>query len=173
MIDSQAILYSSGKNDECYTPEYAVIPIVKYIPKEWVVWCPFDDENSQFVKVLTRLGYKVIYSHIKYGQDFYTYEPSEHWDCIVSNPPFTNKRKIFERALSFGKPFALITSNTWWNDSAPYNLFHDKELQVLSFNKRIHFINNSIVNKKTTFLSAYWCYKFLPKQIILEKLPLS
>lgn len=39
MIDSQKVLYSAGGNDECYTPAYGVIPILKYIPKNWVVWC--------------------------------------------------------------------------------------------------------------------------------------
>lgn len=42
MIDSQKVLYSQGNNDECYAPDYAVKPIIKYIPKDWVVWCPFD-----------------------------------------------------------------------------------------------------------------------------------
>lgn len=88
MSNSNSILYSAGKNDECYTPEYGVKPIIKYIPKNWVVWCPFDKEDSQFVKLIKENGNKVIYSHIDNGQDFYTYEPKEHWDCIVSNPPF-------------------------------------------------------------------------------------
>jgi len=26
------VLYSKGKNDECYTPDYGVKPILKYIP---------------------------------------------------------------------------------------------------------------------------------------------
>lgn len=122
MSNSQTILYSKGQNDECMTPEYGVKPIIKYIPKDKIVWCPFDKEDSEFVKQFLANGYKVTFSHIDYGQDFYTYEPNE-WDVIVSNPPFTNKRKIFERALSFGKPFALIMSNTWLNDAAPKQLF--------------------------------------------------
>lgn len=123
MIDSRNVLYSNGKNDECMTLRYAVLPILKYLSKEMVVWCPFDTVESEFVKVLSEHGYKVIYSHISAGQDFYTYEPTDHWDVIISNPPFTNKRKIFERALSFNKPFALIMSNTWLNDAAPKQLF--------------------------------------------------
>jgi hypothetical protein len=59
---------------------------------------------------------------------------------MISNPPFTNKRKIFERALSFGKPFALLMTNTWLNDAAPKQLWKDKELQLLMFEKRVHFI---------------------------------
>ncbi len=168
-IDSQSVLYSSGSNDECYTPRYGVLPIVKYLPKDKIIWCPFDTDKSEFVKVLSAEGFNVVYSHISYGQDFYTYEP-EKWDIIISNPPFTGKRKIFERALSFGKPFALIAPMTWWNDSAPYNLFKDLDLQILSFNKRMKFINNGVVENKITFMSAYWCCNILPKQIIFEEL---
>jgi len=173
MINSREVLYSPGANDECITLDYAVKPILKYIPKDWVVWCPFDKEDSEFVKQIKANGNKIIYSHIDYGQDFYTYEPEEHWDCIISNPPFTNKRKIFERVLSFGKLFALIAPNTWWNDAAPYYLFKDKDLQILSFNKRMKFFNKGVVQNKITFMSAYWCYNFLPKQIIFEELKID
>lgn len=169
MIDSAKILYSAGSNDECYTPRHAVIPIVKYIPKNKVVWCPFDTDESEFVKVFRENELNVVHSHIKQGQDFYNYEP-EQWDIIISNPPFTNKRKIFERALSFDKPFALIMSNTWLNDSAPKQLFKHKQLQLLMFDKRIKFINNGVINNKITFSSSYFCYNFLPKDIVMESL---
>lgn len=169
-MKSNEVLYSKGKNDECITPDYAVIPLLKYIPKSWIIWCPFDKEDSAFVRIFKENGYSVIYSHIEYGQDFYTYEPSEHWDILISNPPFTNKRDIFVRAMSFKKPFALLMTNTWWNDSAPYHLFKDKSLNILSFNKRIKYKNNGVVNNKITFMSAYWGIGFLPKQIIFEEL---
>ena len=152
------------------TLPYGVKPIIKYVPKNAVVWCPFDKENSEFVKQLRANGNKVIHSHISDGQDFYTYEPNEHWDCIISNPPFGGKRQIFERALSFNKPFALIAPNTWWNDAAPAQIFKNKDLQILSFDYRMKFENNGIIEKKITFMSAYWCWNFLPKQIIFEHL---
>lgn len=168
-MDSAAILYSSGSNDECYTPRYGVIPIIKYLPKDKIIWCPFDTEESEFVKVLKEEGFKVVYSHLSTGQDFYVYEPEE-WDIIVSNPPFTNKRKIFERALSFNKPFALIMSNTWLNDAAPKQLFKDKDLQLLMFDKRIKYYNNGVIQDKITFSSSYYCWNILPKQVIMETL---
>lgn len=169
-MDSQNILYSKGKNDECLTLNYAVKPILKYIPKDFIVWCPFDLETSEFVKQIRANGNKVIATHIMNGQDFYTYEPKEKWDCIISNPPFTNKRKIFERALSFNKPFALIMSNTWLNDSAPKQIFKEKDLQLLMFEERMKFKNDGKVNNKITFSSSYYCWNFLPKQIIMESL---
>jgi len=168
-LDSKKLMYSSGNNDECYTPAYGVAPILKYIPKDAIVWCPFDTEESEFVKQISNQN-SVIYSHLSLGQDFFNYEPDK-WDVIISNPPFTNKRKYFERALSFNKPFALIMTNTWLNDSAPKQLFKVKELQLLMFDKRMKFNNpDGRVNNKITFSSSYYCWDFLPKQIIMEDL---
>lgn len=58
MPDSKSILYSTGNNDECMTLDYAVKPILKYIPKNAVVWCPFDKEDSEFVKQICANGNK-------------------------------------------------------------------------------------------------------------------
>ena len=168
-IDSSAVLYSGGNNDECYTPDYAVKPILEYIPKDVTVWCPFDTEESQFVKQISKTN-PVTYSHLDKGQDFFQYQPSE-WDIIISNPPFSNKKKFFKRALAFNKPFALIMTNTWLNDSTPKILFKDKDLQLLMFDKRMEFVNpNGQVNNKITFSSSYYCWNFLPKQIIMKTL---
>ena len=168
-LDSGKLMYSSGNNDECYTPDYGVEPILKYIPEGDIVWCPFDKEDSQFVIQISKQN-EVVRSHIDVGQDFFDYEPHA-WDIIVSNPPFTDKRKFFERALSFNKPFALIMTNTWLNDSAPKQLFKDKDLQLLMFDKRMKFISpDGRNNDKITFSSSYYCWNFLPKQIIMEEL---
>lgn len=70
-MNSRTVLYSNGNNDECYTPAYGVIPILKYIPKNWVVWCPFDTEDSEYVKLIRANGNKVIATHIWNGEDFY------------------------------------------------------------------------------------------------------
>jgi len=173
MINSRKVLYSKGKNDENYTPRYAVKPIEEFLSDKadeyrgqpYIVWCPFDQEDSEFVKYFKECGYEVVFSHIENGQDFFEYEP-KHWDVMISNPPFTGKRQIFERALSFNKPFALLMTNTWLNDSAPKQLFKDKDLQLLMFDKRIDFSGD----KKITFSSSYYCWNFLDKQIVMREL---
>ena len=131
--------YSLSEDDECYTPKYGVEPLLEFLLKfkDKTIWCPFDTDDSEFVKVFRKAGYSVVSSHITDGKDFFEYEP-EKWDVIVSNPPFHGKRKFFERALSFGKPFALLAPITWLNDSAPKKLFGD-EMQILMFDKRICF----------------------------------
>lgn len=165
-MKSNEILYSRGNNDECYTPDYVVEAILPYLDKSKVYWLPFDRDDSAFVRVLKANGFKYINSHIDYGQDYYEFEPA-HWDAMLSNPPFTNKRLIFERALQLGRPFALLMSNTWLNDAAPKDLFMNKDLQLLMFRNRIKFMNNGVVNNKITFSTSYYCYNFLPKQILM------
>ena len=161
-MDSGKILYSTGKNDECFTPRYVVEAILPYLDRSKTYWLPFDTEESEFVRVLRDNGFSFVRSHMEDGLNYFEYEP-EHWDAILSNPPFTGKRAIFERALSFGKPFALLMSNTWLNDSAPKVLFMERDLQLLLFRNRIQF--NSL--HKITFSSSFFCCDFLPKQIII------
>src|SRR5574343_542089 len=153
-MNSRYILYSAGNNDECLTPEYAVTPLLEFLPKfkDKIIWCPFDKDDSEFVKVFRRNNYEVVSSHIDDNKDFYKFEPDK-WDLIISNPPFGGKRLIFERAISFNKPFALLMTNTWLNDSAPKQLFKDIDLQLLMFDKRIVYKG---MDNKITFSSSYY-----------------
>ena len=165
-MNTRAVLYSPGRNDECTTPDYGVKAIVPYLSDRLVYWCPFDEGQSQFVIQLRAAGLAVVHSHIREGQDFYTYEPPR-WDAIVSNPPFTNKAGIFRRALSFGKPFALLMSLTWLNDSAPKRLFRTRPLELLMFPERMRFPG---MGSKITFSTAYFCTGILPQQICVGSL---
>ena len=159
---------SKGKNDECYTYRYAVEPLLEFLKpfKDKTIWCPFDTEESEFVKVFKEYGYKVVNSHIETGQDFYRYEP-EQFDLIISNPPFTNKTEMFKRVLSFNKPFAILMSVLYLNDGTPYTLFKDIDLQLLLFPKRMTFKGQTYTNK-INFMSCYFCKDILPKQIIFR-----
>ena len=101
------------QSDEVYTPDYAVKPIIKYLDNfcnktQYTVWCPFDKADSAYVRLLKQEGYKVIYSHIDNGQNFFTFEPEERYDFIVSNPPFSIKDQILKRLRELNKPFAIL-----------------------------------------------------------------
>ena len=175
------VLYAKPRvdSDECMTPRYLVIPIVKYIlwyernlGRSVKVWLPFDTKDSEFVKVFTEVGIDFEASHIKDGKDFFTYQP-DSWDIIVSNPPFKKKKEFFDRALSFNKPFALVMAMTWLNDATVYKLFsgYGKDLQILSFDKRTHFLNDKGEDMgRPSFGSSYFCSDLLPKQIVYETL---
>ena len=54
------------------------------------------------------------------------------------------------------------------------NYSKDKDLQLLMFDKRMKFISpDGRNNDKITFSSSYYCWNFLPKQIIMEELQVT
>lgn len=117
--DIRNILGFQKTNNEFYTPIEPILELIKIlkIPKQKVIWCPFDKDDSNFVLLLKEHGYKVINSHIDYGQDFFNYQPNEKFDVIISNPPFTNKRLLIERCQSFNKDFCLLYGTTIFSQS--------------------------------------------------------
>ena len=116
-------------------------------------------------------GYKVIRSHIDEGKDFFEYEP-DHWDIMISNPPFSKKDKVLERAFSFNKPFALLLPANSIQGKARFKIFQN-DIQMLCFDSRIGFhINGDMKNftKSPSFGSAYFCRDFLPSKLELREL---
>ena len=93
------IQYKFNKNDEYYTPAYAVKPLLKYLPPHSNIWCPFDTAESQFVQVLNKAGHNVTHSHISMGLDFFDNEPPFGTEYIISNPPYSIKTEVFQKAV--------------------------------------------------------------------------
>ena len=162
---------TASKNDECYTPYYAVQPIIKYIPKNKVIWCPFDQEWSPFVRLLRENNNYVISSHIENGMDFFNYTPPIY-DIIISNPPFSIKDKVLKRLYELNKPFAILLPMNSLQGVSRYKLFKNG-IQLLAFDQRIGFHSIDSLDKPiegSPFASAYFCYNFLPNDLILEHL---
>ena len=162
-------------NDECYTPDYAVRPLLKYLEKfkGKTIWCPFDTEESEYVKILTQAGFNVVYSHKDDGQNFYDFGDGlfatdlPDFDLIISNPPFHNKALMVEKILKFNKPFALLLPLTWLNDRTPYNLFSKEGLELMLFDRRVKFKN---CGNQPSFGVGYYCRGILPEKIVFEQL---
>lgn len=161
----RAELIYGRPNDEYYTPRYAVLPILRYVPHDKVVWCPFDTEQSEYVQALRAHGIPCVHSHICRGQDFYAYEPP-HWDLLLSNPPFHEKTRLLERCIALGKPFALLLPNTCLNNIGPMRQFMGIDLQLLMFDRRIEFLPG----QGSPFASSYFCRNILPRPLIIEYL---
>jgi hypothetical protein len=65
--------------------------------------CPFDSEESFFVKVGIERGFKVIYGIT----DFL--EPVAYgFDYLITNPPFSIKDRVIEKVYQYKKPALLI-----------------------------------------------------------------
>lgn len=158
-------------SDDCYTPFYAVEPILKYLPKDKIIWCGFDEEWSAFCTLLTERGYKVVHSSLEEGKDFFNYEPKE-WDIFISNPPFSKQDKILERLFSFNKPFALLLPIKSLQGKARYKLFK-QSIQLMFFDGRVNYHTRGNLENYTPrnhFASGYFCRNLLPNNLIPEEL---
>lgn len=153
------------KQDEYYTPELLVRPLLPYLKPNSVIWCPFDTVTSEFVLVFKEAGFQVVSSHLQEGKDFFSYTP-EHFDYIISNPPFSRKKEVLKRCYDLGKPFALLLGLPILNYQEIGEFFLTRPLQLLIFDKKVSYDGNT-----ASFNSSYFCNCFLPKDLIFCHLP--
>ncbi|WP_435128948.1 hypothetical protein ACR82Z_03660 [Mycoplasma sp. 6243] len=152
-----------ANDDEWYTTKEDIQFFINNakIPKNKVIWCPFDLPNSNFVTVFKKNGYKVISSHILLGEDFYKYEPKKHWDIIVSNPPFRNKHNLLKRLLEFNKPWALIFGIQALNSEKFCDFLQKfKRVQYVHLKRRMCFtkdyLNYDLMNLQRPSFASMW-----------------
>ena len=165
------IIAGSGK-DEFYTPAYAVKVLLPYLKAGKKVWCPFDTEDSLFVKILRDYGMDVVNTHIEYGQDFFELEVPEGTDYIISNPPYSMKTEVLERLFALEIPFAMLLGVVGIFEShRRFNLFKHSEFEIMYLNKRVSYMEDYTSNataKNPPFSSVYICSKLLPAQTVFE-----
>lgn len=141
------------KNDELYTPAYAVAPLIKNLIRfvsMQKIWCPCDKEESNIVKELKAAGFDVVHSHIDEGKDFFSYEPDKY-DMIITNPPYSIKDKIIERCYQLGKPFALLLPLTALEGINRGKMYREGGVGLIVLDKRVEFLEG-----KTNWFNTSW-----------------
>jgi hypothetical protein len=160
-------------NDEFYTPAYAVVPIMKYVPKGAKIWCPFDTDESLFVKIFRESGHEVIATHISSGNDFFKTAVPD-CDYIVSNPPYSVKTEVLERLFKIGKPFAMLVGVVGLFESQRrFEMFKAHEFEIMYLNKRVAYFQNYTDKKPSLnppFSSVYVCHGILPQPVVFEEI---
>ncbi len=183
---------NSQGRDSFGTPNYAIDLLIPYIPKEVKkIWEPACGD----LKITNRLkekGFDVYSSDIKL--DFKTYDPTygnfitgylptwfkyefnKEEFAIVTNPPFSLKRKFYERCIEYCVPFALLIPfdfNGWLCEA-----FEKHNCQALVPSRRINYITpsgKSELTGNTANFHSFWLTKgfSLPKQITIVELSLK
>lgn len=160
-------------NDEFYTPEYAIKPLLKYLKHESNIWCPFDTDKSNFVKLLKEDGHEVINTHLEMGVDFFNCKVPE-CDYIISNPPYSLKTEVFERLFEIGIPFAMLVGVVGLFESKKrFSMFKNNDFEIMYFDKRVSYFKDYDEPKPSLnppFSSVYLCSGILPRQIVFEEL---
>lgn len=164
---------ANSGNDEFYTPEYAVQPILEFIPRIATVWCPFDTEDSHFVKMIRMKGANVIRSHIEDGSDFFSYFPKCGVDFIVSNPPYSVKGEVFERLFELDVPFAMLVGVVGLFESQKrFSMFKSNQFEIMYLNKRVSFYKDHAEQSPSLnppFSSVYITSRMLPDRIMFRE----
>ena len=160
------------QSDEVYTPKIAVTAILPHIKPNSVIWCPFDIKGqSKYIEVFEKEGFKVISSHIDEGKNFFTYEPKEAYDVIISNPPFSIKDMILKRLTELNKPYAMLLPLPSLQGQKRFEYLQG--CQALIFDKQINYYRDKDmkqIQSGVSFASIYICKNFLSKDLIFQKL---
>lgn len=168
------IIGDINPNDEFYTPNYAIEPIIKFLKPGSTILCPFDTAESNYVKYLHNAGFTVRHSHIQEGSDFFKLSKPNFAgiDYIISNPPYSLKFEVFERLFEIGKPFAMLVGVVGLFESQKrFNLFKDNKFEIMYLNLRVSFFKNyedQVTKLNPPFSSVYITKDVLPQQIVFE-----
>ena len=141
----------NGRSDEFYTPKEAIIPLLPYLKKDWIVL-----ENAwgkgHLAKHLESEGFKVV--------------SDGEFDCIVTNPPYSKKEEWLQKCYDSGKPFALLMPLTALEGKYRGSLYKKYGIELIIPNKRINFITPSGKGSGSWFQVAWYCWKLnLPHQL--------
>lgn len=161
----------TSESDECITPFYAVKPLLEFVNKDKIIWCPFDKEWSAFVQTFKQNGNMVICSHIDDGKNFFEYEPKKY-DIIISNPPFSKKDEVIRRLYELGKPFAILLPIQSLQSKRRFECWLNG-VELLVFDERIGYHARGNLNSTAEgnhFASIYFCKDFLPSNLVFRKL---
>ena len=163
-----------GSSNDFQTPPSALLPLIPFINKDLVIW-ECAEGRGNLSNALRGKGYPVIGSDIFTGHDFLGWEPREHWDCIVTNPPFSLKQQFLERCYFFKKPFALLLPLTTFDGKTRMALFKTFGVQVIFLPKRVVFetpTGRMGKNSSPWFATAWFTWGLnLPKDLIWPDFP--
>lgn len=142
--------------DDFQTPPEALIPLFPYLHREWIIW-ECAEGKGYLVGELRRRDYQVTGSDILTGQDFLSWTP-DHFDCIITNPPYSIKHKFLIRCYQLGKPFALLLPLTTLETRTRQQLFGKYGVEIILFDKRINFHVPSGKESKSWFATAWFTW---------------
>ena len=83
----------SIRGDEYFTLDKDAETIAQHIIRPMQIWLPFNDKGNAFDRVLPLHGHKCICT----DGDFFTTEPPQGTEAVVSNPPFSRKKEVVQR----------------------------------------------------------------------------
>jgi hypothetical protein len=161
--------YKPGAQDACYTPAYALGPLLRFVPPGATIWeaaCGSGNLDG----ALRRRGHPVIASDLASGVDFLTSEPPA-CDLLITNPPYSLKFAWLRRCYAIGKPFALLVPVEMIGAAQAQALFRQHGMELLLLDKRVNFEMPRAADKPSGWQSSaqfpvlWLCWRLLPSPV--------
>lgn len=163
---------SYSQNNEYYTPKWVwekVYDVLQIGIK--TCWEPFFGREETLKDM--RDAFQDVNVICEAGKDFYngSDNPEENdYDCIITNPPFGGKNKLFRRLKFLGNPFiVLLPGNCIAKDFITRN-FKPQDTQYIPIGD-IKFLDKNLKEMpKASLLSfVFVCWKMNIDETLLEK----
>lgn len=153
------------------TPNYATRLLIPFIPKNIKYIWECAAGHGKIVTCLRDAGYSVYANDIQkelenvnqgnFLTDFTTKENLLPSMAIITNPPYSLKRKFFEKCIEYDLPFALLISGDYslWTIDAVRKYNCEKIIP----DHRIDFITpsgKSGATGHTSYFHSYWLTRY-------------
>ena len=161
------------KNDDWMTPKQAWVDIKQYLPKEGFIWEPFYGDGKSGYDLHDITGLEVFqHPDHNFHDGIPLTQPFSH---IVTNPPFSDCKRIMPKLVEYGIPFIMIMPASKINTQYFRQCFAEQKdhIQIIIPRRRIQFlkmVDGTVLEKqenKCNFDCFYYCWKMdLPRDII-------
>lgn len=127
--------------DQAEPPPYVLLPLLSYIPKDWIIWDSAANRRGFLSAALTGLNGNVIIESglLLDGADFLKIPPKLTAQVQVANPPLSHRIEWIERSYDNRQAFALLLPfDTWVNINAQ-GLMQRFGMSAILLNRPINF----------------------------------
>ena len=139
------------KDDDYETSKEILKDLLPFIKDYNIIYDPFYCKGK--VKEEWKELNKICINEKK---DAFNREHPENYDIIISNIPFSIKKKCMELFFSLNKPFIILTTIDSLGSKWIKKYFDD--LQFIIPNGRYSFIKNGIKTNSSWFDTGFICY---------------
>jgi hypothetical protein len=145
--------------DDYSTPAHVWRELVQTWPRLKMkrVWDPFYNDGLS-KKFMHDAGIqRVVHKNV----DFFNNVDDVECDLILTNPPFSIKKRIIQTLMSSGKAFImLVPAATLFTE---YFAEYRRHIKIIMPKKRIHYIRNGQPTNRANFDSVFICHKTGPR----------